>query len=1039
MSSGQARGRGGARGGEGRGSRGGQQGARGGAGPSPGQGRGRGDGQSRGRGDRGGDRGRGHNTPPRAGQGTQMAIRGPPPDSEDGGIYIGPAPPPNPQVTAAENALVAVTRDQVFDGIPGRRGYGTKGKPIVLRTNYLELSAGEKDVPLYKYDVSITQDLSKPKKRRLLEEIVKLDKFNDKKFATDYANIIVTTEPVDLESTEGWVKKVTLPPADGNGGDTGDDQQVPEFVQEARRRNLVEFRVKYGGSRSLQELFNYLRSTSAGADYAGRADLIQMLNIILSKTPQESARVAKVGQNKFYPFHGHVGLENYQLGGGLEALRGYYSSVRPAINRLLVNLNVTSGAFYRPLPLGQLMEESGINISEQLESFLRHLKVKAVYKKDGKEEAEMTKTKTIVGFAKPDPPEVRVKRFGNANEVKFTFNDTSGATPRQREVTVAQYFRQVRGITLKRPNLPVLNVATRKDPQYLPVEICTVLPGQPYRRILGGEQTSEMIKFAARFPNLNAMSIAGTQQAPGNGVLLLRLADPPGRTDTQSLSVKPFGFSVSTQMVTVPGRILDSPRVEYGNKHQNPRFGSWNCADQRFSVPGRHGNWQVLIINLQGPRGNALNESPNPQSGILAPEPLVKELEKYLKSYGITMGQRMETQSIMLDQLTLQNRNINNRKIEGAFLHADKRDVRMLFIVLPQNDKWLYARIKFYGDIKFGIHTINAVGTKLQKPNGQGMFMGNLALKFNIKGGGVSHKIPGVLSKPLDNNTMLMGIDVTHPSPGSSEGGPSIAAVVASVDENLFHFPGSVRTQKARQEMVGNKEKKEGPMKQTVDNLAEMVLERLDLWRRKHGKLPTKIVLYRDGVSEGQYDQVLNIEMPSFYEAFKQRYGDKPKWPKVAVVVVGKRHHTRFYPTRQEDADYNPQRQKGSWNPLPGTVVDRGIADKVKRELWLQAHQGLQGTARPAHYVVIKDDIKFEADELEQFTHKMCYLFNRATKAVSICPPAYYADLLCERGRYYLHSTLAENHGSDSSEYSASDAEWTGGVHERLRDSTWYI
>jgi hypothetical protein len=42
------------------------------------------------------------------------------------------------------------------------------------------------------------------------------------------------------------------------------------------------------------------------------------------------------------------------------------------------------------------------------------------------------------------------------------------------------------------------------------------------------------------------------------------------------------------------------------------------------------------------------------------------------------------------------------------------------------------------------------------------------------------------------------------------------------------------------------------------------------------------------------------------------------------------------------------------------------------------------------------------ADALEELTHNMCYFFTRATKAVSICPPAYYADLACERARYYL-------------------------------------
>jgi eukaryotic translation initiation factor 2C len=96
---------------------------------------------------------------------------------------------------------------------------------------------------------------------------------------------------------------------------------------------------------------------------------------------------------------------------------------------------------------------------------------------------------------------------------------------------------------------------------------------------------------------------------------------------------------------------------------------------------------------------------------------------------------------------------------------------------------------------------------------------------------------------------------------------------------------------------------------------------------------------------------------------------------------------------------------------------------------------------------VIKDDIGFEADQLDEFTHKLCYTFNRATKAVSICPPAYYADLLCERGRAYLFSLLAENtsrletstDGTDDSQIDLNALEWRGGVHADLRNSTWYV
>ncbi len=69
-------------------------------------------------------------------------------------------------------------------------------------------------------------------------------------------------------------------------------------------------------------------------------------------------------------------------------------------------------------------------------------------------------------------------------------------------------------------------------------------------------------------------------------------------------------------------------------------------------------------------------------------------------------------------------------------------------------------------------------------------------------------------------------------------------------------------------------------------------------------------------------------------------------------------------------------------------------------------------------------------------THNLCYLFGRATKSVSICPPAYYADLLCERGRQYLHSTM---NGEGGQAFDISRAEWTRDVHPALSESMFYI
>lgn len=932
-------------------------------------------------------------------------------------------PQPDENITKLEDALIPATRNRLFpigtEGakVPGRMGYGTKGLKTIMGTNHFQITtayeAKQSEQPLHRYDVEIKPEItSREKKRRLFDMILLHPKLRGKTVATDYAKIIITTEQVSLENGQ-WVEKKVLIPRPPENSQTPQSSAGPSaFSQETKTAHAVDFRVTNTGSFSLRHIIDYLRSTAPDADYAALGDLIQMLNIITCRKPNAAANVRDAGRNRFYPHEGHPGLETYNLGGGLQALRGYYASVRPAIGRLLLNLNVTAGAFYKPLPLNLLIAECGARDHGQRENFIRNLKVKVVYRRDGEENPFQIKVKTILGFAKSYQPDkgarVNVKRFGNAHEVKFSYVDSEHPEQPARETTIYDYFRSRWGITLRQPDLPVLAVGLHKDPVYVPVELCVVLPGQPYKSFLPSAQTTEMLRFASRFPNLSAESICGN---PGNGLQLFGLRDQP-----QALAA--WGFSAATSMITVPARILSCPQVKYLNKAENPRNGSWNLLSQRFARPGKFTKWATVVINKQGPRGTALT-TPDPEA-------LFNELGKHLKDYGMDMGAgRQRTQTLLLKPLTQENRASNDQELEKMFNGVKGQQIPVLLVVLPDQDKWLYARLKYWGDIKYGVHTICSVGQKMQKPGGQGMLLGNLALKFNIKGGGVNHVVNNMFGEPLDTNTMVMGIDVTHPSPGSSSGAPSIACAVASVDEHLTQWPGSVRIQQGRVEMVSG--------------LKEMVLERLKLWRKRHSRLPTRIVLYRDGVSESQYEQVLLLELPEFREAFKDLYGKADRWPKMATIIVGKRHHTRFFPTKIEDADYNPQKGRGSFNPKPGTIVDRHISGRVMREFWLQAHQGLQGTARPAHYVVIQDEITFEADELEAFTHNMCYLFNRATKAVSICPPAYYADLLCERGRAYLYTVLAEGRGSDSGDFNPTTADWTGGVHPSLAESTWYI
>ena len=112
------------------------------------------------------------------------------------------------------------------------------------------------------------------------------------------------------------------------------------------------------------------------------------------------------------------------------------------------------------------------------------------------------------------------------------------------------------------------------------------------------------------------------------------------------------------------------------------------------------------------------------------------------------------------------------------------------------------------------------------------------------------------------------------------------------------------------------------------------------------------------------------------------------------------------------------------------------------------AHGGLQGTTRPTHYFVVHDEIGFTADALQKLTNAISYMFARATKAVSLASPAYYADLACERGRCYLHRLLqgfrqeGTKASSDNPEevYREATGLWNGGVNGTgLKDTMFYL
>lgn len=202
---------------------------------------------------------------------------------------------------------------------------------------------------------------------------------------------------------------------------------------------------------------------------------------------------------------------------------------------------------------------------------------------------------------------------------------------------------------------------------------------------------------------------------------------------------------------------------------------------------------------------------------------------------------------------------------------------------------------------------------------------------------------------------------------------------------------------------------------------------------------------------------MLEHELKPIQELCQKLYHGKVGPPKITIVVVGKRHHTRFYPTAAEHADtYHQDNNEKLYNCRPGTVVDRGITMLKGWDFFLQAHAAIKGTvsivSQMASYSTEYRLGKTRAlrgtpqwnraecqstreDHPQSLLSRRCLpasfffwllqhfrwrhktqerrrltedkrQYGRTTKAVSICPPVYYADIICERGRCYLMKIL---------------------------------
>lgn len=395
-------------------------------------------------------------------------------------------------------------------------------------------------------------------------------------------------------------------------------------------------------------------------------------------------------------------------------------------------------------------------------------------------------------------------------------------------------------------DMPVVNIGSSKKDVFVPAEVCVIEAGQPYLGKLSDFETAEMIKFACNPPYINAEAITR------EGLPKLGLAPCKSPIDG-------FGVEISSDMSVVPARILTPPRVIYKSGQPRVSDGSWNVLGVKFHRPMSLNDFAVLVL----PDGG--------RDDFRGPQDLKPIIDGFMAKCA-SCGMRVELPpgSNGLPMLQIVQGRLKGASprdpVRGEAIAQVKEAIQkfprrpqIILVFLSNRDAHIYPGLKKLCDTELGIATVCMINSKVRKERGQDQYYSNIALKVNTKLGGVNHTLDAQSLNWL-KDAMLVGMDVTHAGPGTVRGTPSIAAVVASCDNEFMLYPASLRLQdrykddrprEVRSFLISILYTSNLlPFVQMISDVKGMMIERLNVYRLKMKGLPKRILVFRDGVSE---------------------------------------------------------------------------------------------------------------------------------------------------------------------------------------------
>lgn len=301
---------------------------------------------------------------------------------------------------------------------------GPKDQKNVL-TNHFTVKLRHKRIFWYEFSgAAFENQMARGKKKDLIERFIRdTDTLNNNRnlFATDYKHVLVSWVDLRRENAGDQVGKV--------------DVSVEPKKGEQRDSKYVELWLVH--TLDLDAFMNQTNGTAAPE--ASSNLIVQALNIIISKNateyPDTDFESFQIGTNRFFR---KAGWENLRKRGRdtstslLVCHRGYFSTIKPAMGNILLNLNTAMSVFFRPMKLSDfLLHAENYFDSDTAQKYIIGARVWIDYDV-GKSKGETPtnpsrRIKTIRGFGR----QLKQQKFSLAEDGKES-----------REVNVFDYLKE---------------------------------------------------------------------------------------------------------------------------------------------------------------------------------------------------------------------------------------------------------------------------------------------------------------------------------------------------------------------------------------------------------------------------------------------------------------------------------------------------------------------------------------------------------------------------------------------------------------------